>query len=113
TVAPAFALGPTQVITGRVRDSVNSDAVTSGQVSILGTTVVATIKNDGSFTIVAPDRDIVLSIRSIGYRRKDVPVAAGQTSVQVDLAKDYFQLEAIVITGQATGVERRNLANAV
>src|SRR5439155_4465306 len=63
--------------------------------------------------ISAPDRAVVLSIRSIGYKRKDVPVPVGQTSIQVALAKDYFQLEAIVVTGQATGVERRNLANAV
>ena len=42
-----------------------------------------------------------------------VTVPAGQNSVQVSLAKDYFQLEAIVVTGQATGVERKNLANAV
>ncbi len=113
SAAPAVAGARTQVITGRVKDSVSSESVTSGQVSILGTTIVATIKNDGSFTITAPDRDIVLSIRSIGYKRKDVPVSAGQTSIQVDLAKDYFQLEAIVVTGQATGVERKNLANAV
>src|SRR5205085_8054921 len=29
------------------------------------------------------------------------------------LPRDYFQLEAIVVTGQATGVERLNLANSV
>src|SRR5205085_8845595 len=33
--------------------------------------------------------------------------------VNVGLARDYFQLEAVVVTGQATGVERKNLANAV
>lgn len=107
------ALVEAQVITGAVKDSVSNEAVTSGQVSIVGSALVTTIKNDGSFTIVAPDRAVVLSIRSIGYRRKDVSVAVGQTSIQVALAKDYFQLEAIVVTGQATGVERRNLANAV
>src|SRR6185295_16941174 len=42
-----------------------------------------------------------------------VPVPAGQNAVQVMLERDYFQLEAIVVTGAATGVERRNVANAV
>jgi len=33
--------------------------------------------------------------------------------VQVSLEQDVFNLEAVVVTGQATGVEQRNLANAV
>ncbi|WP_348240802.1 hypothetical protein, partial [Salmonella enterica] len=73
----------------------------------------ATIRDDGTFTLAAPTRDVVLTVRSIGFRRKDVSVPASQNSVQIALERDYFQLEAIVVTGQATGVEKRNLANAV
>jgi hypothetical protein len=103
----------TRIITGRVSDSVTHDAVTSGQVSVQGTTVGSTIKDDGTFTLAVPSRDVTLSIRSIGFKRADVAVPAAQSSVDVALARDYFQLEAIVVTGQATGVERKNLANAV
>src|SRR4029078_8732663 len=76
-------------------------------------TIGATLKDDGTFTLAVPTRDVTLSIRSIGFKRKEVAVAASQNSVQVALARDFFQLEAIVVTGQATGIERRNLANAV
>ena len=38
---------------------------------------------------------------------------AGQETVSVALEPDVFKLEEIVITGQSTGVEKRNLANAV
>ena len=70
-------------------------------------------KDDGTFTLSAPTRDVTISIRSIGFKRTDIPVPASQNAVSAALARDYFQLEAIVVTGQATGVERKNLANAV
>src|SRR5688572_14912699 len=101
----------TRIITGKVTDSLSGQIVTSGQVSAVGTTVGATIKDDGTFTLGVPARDLVLTVRSIGFKRRDVPVGAGESTVEVALERDYFQLEAIVVTGQATGVERRNLAN--
>src|SRR5437899_564883 len=112
-LATSQGLAQTRIITGRVTDSLSADVITSGQVSVQGTTVGGTIKDDGTFTMALPPRDVVLIVRSIGFKRKDVPVSTAQNSVQVALARDYFQLEAIVVTGQATGIERRNLANAV
>jgi TonB-linked SusC/RagA family outer membrane protein len=111
TATPAAA--QTRIITGKVSDSLSHDPVTSGQVSVQGTTIGTTIKDDGTFTLAVPPRDVTLSIRSIGFKRADVTVPVAQSSVDVSMARDYFQLEAIVVTGQATGVERRNLANAV
>ncbi|MBI4501904.1 MAG: SusC/RagA family TonB-linked outer membrane protein [Gemmatimonadetes bacterium] len=105
--------GQTRIVTGRVTDSLTSEAVTSGQVSVQGTTVGASIQEDGTFTVSVPAREVTLTIRSIGFKRRDVPVPADQSTVAVALARDYFQLEAIVVTGQATGVERKNLANSV
>jgi TonB-linked SusC/RagA family outer membrane protein len=107
------ASAQTRIITGKVTDSLTNDVVTSGQVAVVGSTVGSTIKDDGTFTIAVPTRDVTLSIRSIGFKRKDVAVPASQNAVTASLARDYFQLEAIVVTGQATGVERKNLANSV
>jgi TonB-linked SusC/RagA family outer membrane protein len=113
-VAGASSLSAqTRVVTGKVTDSLTSEIVTSGQVSVVGTTIGGTIKDDGTFTIAVPARDVMLSIRSIGFKRKDVAVPASQSAVEASLERDYFQLEAIVVTGQATGVERKNLANSV
>src|SRR5262245_30378401 len=103
----------TRIVTGRVTDSLTHEVVTAGQVSVAGSTIGATIKDDGTFTLAVPNRDVVLTVRSIGFKRQDVAVAANQNSVVVGLDRDFFQLEAIVVTGQATGIERRNLANAV
>src|SRR6185295_2246053 len=112
-VIVTHASAQTRVVTGRVLDSLTNEIITSGQVSVQGTTVGSTIKDDGTFTVAVPPRDVVLSVRSIGFKRKDVPVPASQGAADVSLARDYFQLEAIVVTGQATGVERKNLANSV
>src|SRR2546428_134774 len=112
-VGTGHASAQTRIVTGRVTDSLSSEVVTSGQVSVQGTTIGTTIKDDGTFTVAVPNRDLGLVLRSIGFKRKEVSVPASQNSVQVSLARDYFQLEAIVVTGQATGIERRNLANAV
>ena len=103
----------TRIVTGRVTDSLSSEPITSGQVSVQGTTIGSTIKDDGTFTLAVPTRDVVLVVRSIGFKRSNVSVPAALSAVTVTLTRDYFQLEAIVVTGAATGVERRNLANAV
>src|SRR5437867_5494971 len=111
--AVATARGQTRIITGKVTDSLTNELVTSGQVSPQGGTVGTTIKDDGTFTVGVPARDVTLTVRSIGFKRREVLVPASQNSVTLTLARDYFQLEEIVVTGQATGVERKNLANAV
>ncbi len=49
----------------------------------------------------------------IGYGAKDVPIAADQSELRIRLTRDLLQLEEVVVSGQATAVERRNLANAV
>jgi len=104
-VAPlSSAFAQTRIVTGRVTDSLTGEIVTSGQVSVAGTTIGSTIKDDGTFTLAVPSRDVTLLVRSIGFKRRDVLAPVGQSSVTVALERDYFQLEAIVVTGQATGV---------
>src|SRR5207248_266664 len=51
--------------------------------------------------------------RRIGYHRNTVSLSAAQDQVEVRLEKDILQLETQVVTGQATSVSSRNVANAV
>ena len=103
----------TRPITGTVVDSTTSQPVGYGQVYVRGATVGAQIKDDGSFTLLVPAGDVTLGIRSIGYKRAEMLVPASQSTVRFALEKDFFQLETQVITGQATGIERKNLATAI
>ncbi|MEP7345029.1 MAG: SusC/RagA family TonB-linked outer membrane protein [Gemmatimonadaceae bacterium] len=108
-----LAPAQTRTISGKVTDSVTTEAVVAGQVSVQGTPIVVTIRTDGTFIVSVPERAVLLVVRSIGFKSKGLNVPAGQNTVQFRLAKDLFRLETVVVTGQATGVERVNLANAV
>ena len=100
-------------VTGRVTNSQTEQELPGATVAVSGTGIVAETNNDGNYTLNAPDGDQTLVVRAIGYKRQQVAVPASQSSADVALDPDVFKLEEIVITGQATGVERQNLPNAV
>src|SRR5262245_9448028 len=64
-IVGSTASAQTRVITGQVRDSLSNDPVTSGEVSVQGSTITTTIKDDGTFTLAVPSRDVTLNVRSI------------------------------------------------
>jgi TonB-dependent starch-binding outer membrane protein SusC len=100
-------------ITGRVTNTQTEQGVSDVTIAVLGTQIVAQADNDGRFVLNAPEGNVSLMVRGIGFKRQQVNVPAAQGTVDVALDPDVFKLEEIVITGQATGVEQRNLANAV
>ena len=101
-------------VTGTVRDSVTGAPIEAARVLVQGTAILAGTNASGQFTLNGvPAGAVTVQVRAVGYRRREVPLAAGATSLDLHLAKDVFRMEEIVVTGQATGIERRNLANAV
>ena len=114
-VGTSAAFAQVRVVTGRVTDAVTRAPVASGQVTVRGTTTSAPLREDGTFSIGVQLSDVTILVRSVGYKSAELRIPAGQPSPTVSLAlqKDVLQLEEIVVTGQATRVERRNLANAV
>jgi TonB-linked SusC/RagA family outer membrane protein len=112
-VAAADARAQQRQIMGRVTATTTGDAVVGASVSVVGTAIAAATGSDGRFTVAAPAGDVRLLIRRIGFRRQDIRVPAGQSEVQVSLEMDVFNLDAVVVTGQATGIERRTAPNAI
>jgi TonB-linked SusC/RagA family outer membrane protein len=100
-------------VTGRVTNAQTGEGVGEATVAVLGTSIVAQTGNDGRFSFNAPDGDLNLVIRGIGYKRRDVALPSGQSTLDVALEPDPFRLEEVVVTGQSTGIERQNLPNAV
>jgi TonB-linked SusC/RagA family outer membrane protein len=100
-------------VTGRVTNAATGQGLAEATISVSGTGIVGQTGNDGNFVLNAPDGDLDLVVRGIGYKRQDVALPASQNTVSVALEPDVFKLEEIVITGQATGVARQNLPNAV
>src|SRR5204862_3519398 len=78
-----------------------------------GTPITALTNDRGEFSLSAPEGGVNLLVRGVGFKHAQIAVAAGVGDVTARLEQDVFNLEAVVITGQATGVEQRNLPNAV
>jgi TonB-linked SusC/RagA family outer membrane protein len=108
-----LAAAQVRQVSGKVTNAETGQGLSEATVSVTGTRIVAQTGTDGNYVLNAPDGDLGLVVRAIGYKRQDVTVPAGQSRADVVLQPDVFKLEEIVITGQATGVERQNLPNAV
>lgn len=98
-------------ITGLVT-STAGDPVAGASVSVVGTAFSTVTHDDGRYVISAPSGAVTLLFRRIGFKRKQVAVTADQGTADVQLEQDVFNLEAVVVTGQQTGIERRNAAIA-
>src|SRR5438552_3302477 len=118
TLALATMLGATAAsaqqrqITGRVTSTVGGDPIAGVAVSITGTALAVSTNAEGRYAIAAPAGPLTLVFRRIAFKRREVQVAADQNTADATLEPDVFNLEAVVVTGQATGVERRNAAIA-
>jgi TonB-linked SusC/RagA family outer membrane protein len=108
------AAAQTRTVTGTVTDASTGQPLEGARVSVRGTTLATTSNAAGQFTLGnVPAGGITIAIRKIGSNPLEIVVPSGQNDVRVTLTRDPLRLSDVVITGQATTVERRNLANAV
>jgi TonB-linked SusC/RagA family outer membrane protein len=99
-------------ISGRVTGP-DGGPLAGASVAIAGTTRGVRTDQEGNFTIGVPAGDARLFASRVGYVGRLLVVPAGQATANFRLENDVLQLEGVVVTGQATSVARRNLANAV
>lgn len=112
TAMPAAA--QTRTITGTIVDASTGQPLEGARVSVRGSAIATTSGPGGQFTLGGvPQTGITISVRRIGSNPADVTLAPGMNEIRVTLTRDPLRLSDVVVTGQATGVERRNLANAV
>lgn len=103
-----------RTVSGTVSDSLTGLAIEGASVSVRGTTLSTTTGDAGRFTLSnVPQTAVTIAVRRIGYRPVETVLAAGRTDLSVAMTRDLLRLSEVVVTGQATVVERRNLANAV
>lgn len=98
---------------GTVKDAQTGAPITAAQVSVRGTKVWASTASDGQFALGAPAGAVTLDVRRIGFVSADVTVPADQNDVEIKLKATALELSEVIITGQATSISRRNLANNV
>jgi TonB-linked SusC/RagA family outer membrane protein len=107
------ALAQQRSLHGTVTDLNTGAPVVSATVSVKGTAIAAVTTQDGRFTLSVPPGALALTVRRVGYQLGSVPVAPDQSDVDVKLRASVIELGELVVTGQATSVTRRNLANDV
>ncbi|HEY8166025.1 MAG TPA: carboxypeptidase-like regulatory domain-containing protein, partial [Gemmatimonadaceae bacterium] len=101
-------------MTGTVTDAQTGQPIDQARVTVRGTTLAVATGAGGTFTLGSvPEGTVTLAVRRIGYQPVLVSVPAGQTTIRAALTRDLLRLSDVVVTGQATVIERQNLANAV
>jgi TonB-linked SusC/RagA family outer membrane protein len=89
------------------------EPLAGARVSITGTSLGVSTNAAGRYEISVPAGAARLTVARLGYVTREVTVPAAQSTFNVQLQTAAVSLEALVVTGQATTVARRNLANAV
>lgn len=103
-----------RTITGRVLDADTQQPVSNPNVTVVGTDLGTFGEADGTFTLRGvPAGRVVLRVVRIGYGAASVEVEPDQTSVTITLQPDLLRMEDLVVTGRATVLERRSVANAI
>jgi TonB-linked SusC/RagA family outer membrane protein len=100
-------------ISGRVTQTGTDQPIENAVVIVVGTSRVSGRTDAlGRYNIAAPGGDVRLGFRALGHSPREILVAAGRTTVDVALTRDAFRLSEVVVTGQATTVERRSATTA-
>ena len=103
----------TRILTGSVTDATTGQPISGAAIAVTGTTLGTFTEDDGNFAVSVAAGEVVLDISMLGYQPASVTVPTGTNNISVNLRVDVLNLDEIVVTGQATGISRRNLANAV
>lgn len=101
-------------IKGKVTDATKNEPLINVSVQIKGTRTGTVTDSDGMFTLnISDNKSVTLVISLVGFSSQSVNVSSSNTTVNVALKTDERNLEEVVVTGLATGIKRKNLANAV
>ena len=95
-------------VSGRVSRTLGDVPVVGATIVEVGGPGVAQSGTDGTFRIIVGTGDVRLLVRAIGFQRKTIAVGSGESNVAIALDEDPFKLDAVVVTGQATTIEKRN-----
>ncbi|HEX4931765.1 MAG TPA: TonB-dependent receptor plug domain-containing protein, partial [Gemmatimonadaceae bacterium] len=112
-LVPFTLLAQDRQVTGRVTQSGTGQPIENAVVSIIGSTRPS-VRTDasGAYTISAPAGDVRVGFRAIGHSPREIMLAAGRTTLDITMTRDAFRLSEVVVTGQATTVERRSATTA-
>ncbi len=101
-----------QSISGTVVEAKTGSPIPGANVQVKGTQIGTTTDVDGNFEIELQEGRVLI-VSFVGFRQQEVEVEPGQSDLMIGLREDVLGLDELVVTGLATSVKRRNLANSV
>src|SRR5262249_49354775 len=111
---PGMVLAQGRQVSGTVTRSGTGAPIPEAVVSVAGSATSARTDAQGKYTITVPSGEVRLTARAIGFTRKDVILqSTTKNTINFILDQDVFKLEEVVVSGQATTVERRKLTTSV
>jgi TonB-linked SusC/RagA family outer membrane protein len=113
-LAPGVLAAQDRQISGRVTRAGGTQPL-NAEVSVVGELRFrpARTNPEGRYTISAPQGEVRLMFRSIGHARIEVVVPANTSTQDVQMEPDVFKLSEVVVTGQATSVERSSATTSI
>ncbi|MFT3933600.1 MAG: SusC/RagA family TonB-linked outer membrane protein [Chitinophagaceae bacterium] len=108
---PDFLHAQSKTVSGKITDN-KGNPVPNVSIVVQKTTQATITDRDGKFSINAPE-NASLTVSSIGFKTQIISASAFSNGATIALDEDVARLDEVVVTGLATSVKRRNLANAV
>ena len=114
-LTPTLLYAQDRRITGTVTRTNSAVGLPDVEITVLGQTRFprARTNAEGRYTITAPEGPVRLQARLIGHTRAEATVPANQSTQDFQLTQDVFKMGEVVVTGQATTVERRSATTSI
>ncbi|MFQ5677749.1 MAG: carboxypeptidase-like regulatory domain-containing protein, partial [bacterium] len=101
-------------ISGTVTEALTGDPLPGANISVKGTNLGTATNVNGDFTMTLPyANQVTLVVSFIGFITQEVTVNQSTSSLNISMDEDVLKVSEVVVTGLATSVKRRNLANSV
>jgi TonB-dependent starch-binding outer membrane protein SusC len=112
---PPDLLAQDRQVTGQVVHAETEQPLVGVLVSVVGVGgyTSAVSAEEGRFTIRVPQGEVRLRLSGFGYTTTEVTVGPTQTNVRIAMTSDVFRLSEVVVTGQATTIDRRSATTAI
>jgi TonB-linked SusC/RagA family outer membrane protein len=114
-LTPTLLYAQDRRITGQVTRANSAIGLADVEISVLGPTRLPTARTnaEGRYTISAPEGAVRLQARLIGHTRAEATVPPNQSTQDFQLTQDIFKMSEVVVTGQATTIERRSATTSI
>ncbi len=101
-----------QTITGKVTDT-QGEGIPFATVVEKGTSNGTTTNENGDFSLILTKLPATITVSSLGFTTREQEITDASAVVNISISEDSVGLNEVVVSGLASTVKRKNLANSV